>query len=165
MTRFRPTAPNRPASFDAAVMAYAPGLRNLSKRLTTPDKRDDLVTDTIITALHRWASFREDGGMWNWLSLTMRATAQDGRKRAARSIDVVDDPEGHHLSRVPMHPRQEDYVELSQALARVSGRERDVLVRRVMGDTCREIANDNGLSVQRVQQIELKARERVRGGA
>lgn len=164
----KPTAPNRPASFDARVLAYTPGLRNLSHRLLPPspgsETQADLVTDTIILALHRWGSFREDGGMWNWLAYTMRSLARDRRNQWARIVRTVDDADGIRAGRIGIAPAQEDYVMLSSVLKELTGRKRDMVLRRAAGDELCEIANDHGISKQRVQQIVEKERARLRIG-
>ena len=158
-----PTKPGRPAEFDARVVSYLPGLRNLSRKLITgAERRADLVTDTIILALHRWGSFREDGGMWNWLALTMRSLARDRRNQDARALNLVDDPDGRKMAKVSMEPAQEDYAALLQTLARLSGRKRDMVLRRAAGEELAPIANDHGISTQVVQQIVDRERNRLR---
>lgn len=46
-----------------------------------------------------------------------------------------------------------------------SDRARDIVVRHIEGDTFKEIADDYGLSMERVRQIEAKAKREMRGMA
>lgn len=157
------TKPGRPAAFDAAVMRFRPGLINLSARyIRDRDARYDLVTDTIATALHRWGSFREDGGMWNWLALTMRSLARDQRRAAARKLITVSDPDGRRTAMLATQPAQEEYAELCHVLRGLSGRHRDVLLRRSMGEELDTIAADYGVSKRSVQQMVSAVRARLR---
>ncbi len=153
--------PHRPATFDARVMAYLPGLYSLARRFgRSGDRQHELVQDTIMCALARWQSFREDGGMWGWLKWQMRGVISNAAVSAKRSPVLVDE---RHGLRVTYRPRQEDYAELSGVLRRMSGREADILVRRAMGDSLREIAADEGLSMERTRQLGERARVRLVG--
>lgn len=159
------TTTDRPADFDARVMAYLPGLRRLAAKYVPRPYREDLVTDTIMYTLERWQNYREDGGMWNWLAWNMRGIATNAAKKAAsqknRAIFV---PLTHHDSAVA--PAQEGYVQLSEALRRVSAhRHGSVLLRRAMGDTLREIASDRGTTVEWARQMEVAARRELRAAA
>lgn len=51
------------------------------------------------------------------------------------------------------------------AIEVLHGRERDVFVRRVMGEFCSEIGADLGISKQRVSIIETNARAKVLAAA
>lgn len=149
---------NRPASFDALINQYTPGLLKLARKLA-PASHYDLYVDTVIVLLHRWKSFRPDGGFWNWASLTMRGLARDQRERARKqprevALDVM--PER------ATPPSQHDHVELSETLARlrrVKGG-RDVL-RQAMGATFAEIGKRRGLGHERARQIVAEARRQV----
>lgn len=151
-----PANDNRPPEFDALIEKYTPGLKSLASRLM-PGRGDDLYVDTVILLLHRWRSFRPDGGFWNWASLTMRGAARDIRnreKRRPREVGLGD------ASERSTQPRQHDHAELSDALRRISSiRNGDVLLRRAMGDKLDEIAADRGVSRERVRQMEAIARE------
>jgi DNA-directed RNA polymerase sigma subunit (sigma70/sigma32) len=71
----------------------------------------------------------------------------------------VDLDRGVHIA---TQPTQDDYAELSATLARLSGRSGDVLLRIAMGDELGEIANDYGISRERVRQIGEQARTKLR---
>lgn len=154
----------RPAEFDARVMAYVPGLRNLARRYRrTDEQRNDLVTDTIMSALDRWQSYRADGGMWNWLAWTMRGIVSNHAQQAAVRRKHIKFVAMDDVPHAPIETNQEDYADLSSALAAL-GRVKngDVVMRRAMGDSLREIAEDRGVTAERVRQIEVAARAELR---
>lgn len=157
---------SRPASFDARVMAYLPGLRKLAARRVQPAYRDDLVTDTIAYALEHWTNYREDGGLWNWLVWQMRGILKnEATKKANRDkhVTFVQMADHMHFS-VPAS--QEDYADLSFAFDRAAGvKNGDVLIRRAMGDTLDDIATDRGLCRERIRQLESAARAELRAAA
>lgn len=157
------TNTNRPAEFDARVMAYLPGLRKLASKMVPRQYRDDLVTDTIMFALERWQNFREDGGMWNWLAWNMRGIVTNGAKKAANDKKrVVFVPIEDHMN-LAVPAAQDGYAELSDALRHISAhRHGSVLLRRAMGDGLKEIAVDRGTSVEWIRQMEVAARSHVR---
>lgn len=150
----------RPATFDATVMAYMPGLKNLARRLVANrEAQTDLVTDTVISALHRWQSFRDEGNIWTWLSLVMRSCARENRDKVRRRIQFSDDKIAYEGART--NPSQHVYAEVSSVLDLIDGRDRTVLMRRAMGYELEEIGDVLGVTAERVRQIETKARVKL----
>lgn len=148
--------PNAPTStVPALIEQYLPGLRNLARRMAQGLPHDELLADTIIALLHRQASFRLDGGFWNWASLIMRDIARQKRNRAMRAVQTAP-LEVAWAASTP--PSQEYAVDLGTVLAHVGG----VLLRRAAGDKLQEIANDRGVSRERVRQIEVMEREALK---
>jgi len=140
-------------------MAYMPGLRKMAARHVPRQCRDDLVTDTIMYALEKWQNFREDGGMWNWLSWCMRGLVKNAAQKAMTRKK--------HATFIPiekwMHPasepRQEEYAELSAALRKLSSvRHGDVVLRRGMGESLADIGDERGITRERVRQLEVAGR-------
>lgn len=157
------TPTTRSASFDARLAAYMPGLRKHARRYGVDV--DDLVQDTIVTALARHATFREEFGLWYWLKLQMRIAADRNRQRAKRAkrdgtaVGLED-----FDAAVPAV--QEDYTDLSAVLGQLAGtRHGDVVVQRAMGWSTGEIANQRGVSRQRVHQMENAARAELKVAA
>lgn len=150
----------RPAEFDARVMAYVPGLRNLANKLgLRGEAAEDLVTDTIIEALERWQNYREGGGFWNWLYWTMRGKHTNARDKRQlpmtdKSLEDVDYLLGSRAT-------QEGYAELSKVLSNMTGRKGAVPLRRAMGETLQEIGETIGVGRERVRQIEEGERARL----
>lgn len=158
----KPTKPGRLQAFDDRVVSYMPGLRALASRLGfRGEEGDDIVTDTMMTALHRWGSFREDGGFWNWLSLTMRACAQERRRAARRTLTVVDDGDGRYAAKIALDAPQLRQIEAGETLRALKGRNGAALVRLAMGDTLDEIGGALGVSRERVRQICERERSRL----
>jgi RNA polymerase sigma factor (sigma-70 family) len=152
----------RPASFDAKLMKYQPGLLKLAgKFTTTSEERHDLVTDTIIYCLRNWQSFREDGGFWNWLYWSMRGVVGNKKEGVKARITLVQDSDGVFAATRGIAPSQLDYVELCQTMRSMSARGGGVVVRRAMGDTLPEIGAAIGVTAERVRQIENKERGRL----
>lgn len=145
---------NRPASFDAALLKYQPGLARLASRLR-PEDPQSLVQDVNVFALSRHTNFRGDptqpkSGFWNWLQLNMRSMAQAKRQK-------IPDKEQESTTSAS----QEYYTDLSRTLARLTGRNGQVLTRRAMGDTLEEIGKDLGVTRERIRQIENAARAQL----
>lgn len=158
------TAPTqRPASFDAMLVQYRPGLSRLAFKMGFKgEDREDLVTDTIIHCLKHWRTYRPGDAGWNYLYWVMRGVASNKKTVASHRIRFVDDPDGRLAARLETKPSQEHYVELSQTLAHLSGRGGAVIMRRAMtDDTLTAIGSDMGVSRPRVQQIEARARRRL----
>lgn len=154
----------RPADFDARVLAYMPGLRALAKRYVPQEYREDLVTDTIIYALDKWQNFRPDGGMWNWLSWTMRGIVSNRAERAStktrKGVQFVPLEDVAFMASTP--PTQEDAVIAKDMLSRLprnkGGR---ILLKRGLGYSLAEIGQRRRrpVSAERVRQMEVDARK------
>lgn len=146
---------SRPASFDAAVLQWIPLLRKLAARFESREQdREDLVQETIATALHRWASFKPDGKMSGWLMYQMRERCQAARARNkyANAVSLDDD-----TTATPQ--TQEGTIVARQALEALNdNRAENALVRLAMGDTLEEVGATIGLSGERVRQITTTAR-------
>lgn len=150
---------NRPAEFDAMVMAYVPGLRNMARRMTRDwASADELVTDTIILALTKWRNLREDGGIWAWLTWEMRRAMSSKRQKEksgmrAGTLVNIDSIEPPYLN-----AHQHQHSVLQDVTRRLSDiRNGDVVLRVAMGDTMADIARERGLSRERVRKIHAEA--------
>lgn len=159
----------RPADFDAAVMAYRPGLLNLARRYKSVRHYEDLVTDTIICALENWQSYRPDGGMWKWLSWLMRgvvsnqATAAARQKRTAEIVPI--DRLTIDKLTIATPPNQEHHADLTRVVGKLEGRDGDVLLRRALGEPLIEICRSHGISSERGRQLEARARSKLKDAA
>lgn len=155
------THTDRPASFDKAVMAFYPGLRNLARRYKSGAHYEDLVTDTIMRALENWRSYRAEGNMWRWLTWLMRGVVSNSavtakmQKRSGKMVPIDD-------VTLATEPRQEHYADVSAAVSRLHGRDGDVLLRRAMGEPLKDVCESHGISSERGRQLEARARRRLR---
>lgn len=153
-------ATTRPATFDAAVMEYLPGLRNLAHRLGwRDDDKAEIVNDTIVDVLNRWKTYKEEYGLWSFLQFAMRSLSVTRRRRANRNVSVIEFREEYSAA---VAPTQQDFAELSSVLRRLSGtRDSDALMRVAMGDELGDVANDMGITKQRVFQLCQRERARL----
>lgn len=109
----------------------------------------------IGTANHRPALIIR---MLHWTAAAMKKKAMADKRSAGTVVLEFDD------NRWTVAPPQEIVVELrmvSERLDEMSPRERDVLLRRAMGDTLGEIGSTYEVSKERVRQIENVARLRL----
>lgn len=162
----------RPAEFDEAVMQWLPLLHKMARRLERhAQDREDLVNETVATALRRWAGYRDGGNMAGWLVFQMRSIQNDARRKKriatvsySTARDVKFDDDGNRdapktlIDRRGEAPRQDNIVELSQVLGAMDGRGGEVLRRRAAGERLEEIGTDMGITRERVRQLEVAAR-------
>jgi RNA polymerase sigma factor (sigma-70 family) len=163
----------RPAAYDKLLVDYMPFARKCANRLATlyGDDADEIVQDFYVDACHRWASYdAENYKFGTWVFHVVRNVAMN-RKNARRAKrrtcvemrvdDTMDSSKLQTWTSAP--PTQHDYAELSAVLGQLSGtRDSEALMRRAMGDELWEIANDMGISRERVRQISERERERLR---
>jgi len=151
----------RPAEFDAKVMAFYPGLLNHAWKLTRDRERQiDLASDTVAMALHRWQSYDEKYAIWTWLKLTMHEIRRDRAKSLTRQVKTVV-PSSDDDSYLPStQGNQFDSAYLSgvlRAIAKIPNGGH--IIRRAMGDTFREIGAARGNTSQcaQLQYIDAMA--------
>ncbi|HWJ89065.1 MAG TPA: sigma-70 family RNA polymerase sigma factor [Pelagibacterium sp.] len=149
----------RPASFDRLLLDHMDALRRRVWRLTRHGA-EEVVADTVELALRRWANFDpEKGTFYRWLVWQARDAARNYRKVTEKVWEMEQQEE---LPSGRVEPAQPDHAQLSAVLAHLSGvKDGDVLLRRAMGDTHQEIANDRGVSRSRIQQLEKEARGKL----
>ncbi|MBB2819029.1 UNVERIFIED_ORG: RNA polymerase sigma factor (sigma-70 family) [Rhizobium esperanzae] len=160
--------PARPAEFDARLMNYFPHLKRLAGKLTNnKTEQEDLFQESLAYILSHWTSFRPDGGFYNWITLTMRHVAQNGRRKAqvrSRHMPTVSDERA--MAAVMTPPNQADAVELNETLADLNpGRSGEIVMLRAMGETLEFIGTKYGIGKERVRQIEAQERDRLRARA
>ena len=148
---------NRPASFDARLVAHIPMLEKLAKRYCHPNERDEVVQDTIAEALTKWHLFRPDGSFYKWLRFRFMGVSSN-RKRGDRlryrmtpTMDIAD------ARTTPAS--QEHAVDLSTAITALAsityGGE---LLKRSIGYTLEEVGADVGTKRERSRQRTEQAR-------
>jgi len=160
-TTMHATNDNRPPSFDAALIAYMPGMRKLASKLGyRGSEADDIVTDTIAYCLEHWTNFRgATDKMWNWIYWQMRGI--DKNSRSKKRLQMM--PEGRAYEIAETSANQADVAHAGQVVSLLAGRAGDMTMRLAMGDTLEEIARQHGISRERVRQIVEKERSRLRG--
>lgn len=157
---------NRPPEFDNAVAAYLPGMHAQAGHYCRQvADREDLVNDTVEYALRTWRDFRPDGAMWWWLKWRMRKVVAEraiqakAAKRVGRAVSMA------AASGVHVPANQNDAAALSQVLAGMPTRTRDIMLRSAMGEEGPEIGARHGIGRERVRQIIRKERARLAGVA
>lgn len=140
----------RPAEFDAKIMAFYPGLLNHAWKLTRDRERQiDLVGDTVAMALHRWQSYNEKYSIWTWLKYTMQEIRRDRARESTRQIKTVV-PSSDEDSYMPAtQGNQFDSANLASVLRTIGQiKNGGHIIRRAMGDTFREIGAKGGNTSQ-----------------
>jgi len=155
----------RPASFDAAVLAYHGMLCVRSQHYVPPGKREDLVQDVILYALAHWQNFRGEtyepgSGFQSWLRWQMRAVAANQRNK--KQVTTVYDDKGKYSNRIGVAADQEKTLAAMDTLARLKGRDGMALLRVGMGCSLEEVGREIGVSRERVRQITDRERARLR---
>jgi len=169
----------RPAEFDAMLVAYRPFIRKVIRARARREDLEDLEQETFEDACRRWSTFRgEDYSFATWLAFVARAVIQahkrynEAKKRAGAewSLDTGytdrsdDNGSSLHGSWLPALPQNQlDYAELSAVLRNLSGtRDSEALMRIAMGDDLQDVATDFGVSRERVRQLAERERGRLR---
>jgi RNA polymerase sigma factor (sigma-70 family) len=157
---------NRPAWYDAQLLAYTPFIEKMANRAYPNGNADELVQEIYLLALRKWDRYNQSYKFGTWLIQLCRNVVSERKHAASRkkraAVHVTIDATGiEHTKHVAIDPSQHSYAELSEALRRLSGtRDSDALMRLAMGDELQDVAIDMGISRERVRQ--LAARERVR---
>lgn len=157
---------NRPTTFDARLVAHLPFLRRLANRFVPrPQRREEIVQETVARALEKWASFREDGAFRAWLRFIFWNVNNPERpemKMELRTLGKSDNA----FAVLATGPAQEDAVELSEALARLgalSPEDRSIIIADAIGNSQAEIAAMEGITRQAVNNRVRRARNTLFG--
>lgn len=175
----QPTNDNapRPAEFDRMLVAYRPFIRKVIRARARREDWEDLEQEAFEDACRRWSTFRgEDYSFATWLAFVARGVVQAHKRYKAaqmragaewsmdtdRTSATGEDYVGG--SWLPSAPAtQADYVELSAVLGHLATTKNgSVLVRHAMGEERADIANERGVTRQRVEQILRQERNRLR---
>lgn len=155
---------NRPASFDAQIMACRSSLRGNAMKLTkNADKADDLVQDTITKALATWETYHYDGHLLGWLFVMMRNIHFTNHRRHWR---MTEDPEGIHASTLSVEATQEAPLHLQDvaiALTRVNPLYREALLMAADGVSYGDIAKAVGSNEGTIKSRVSRARSELQG--
>lgn len=160
--RLRPANTNRPPDYDRQVLAYTPFVKRTAykwcSRHPANGEPADFCQDVMTEAFHRASHYDEKYTFGVWMRFICRVI-MDRRKKKLETYEArarhVDHAETFGLGYEAV---QDSRTELSQVLARMSGRGGEILVRCAMGEELGEIANDMGISKERVRQLKNVAR-------
>lgn len=150
--------------YDAALLEHQPLIRRLAHGYCGQHpyngEPDDFAQDVCELALARAKNYRATYKFATWIHYlagwvaTNRKQLASAKRRTGRTVAVPDS--------LAVAPRQHDYTELSDALRRLPGtREAGVALRVAMGDEGPEIANDMGISRERVRQLKVVGQRQI----
>ena len=153
MSPTHPSNDNRPAEFDAQLVAMLPALHRSSYKFTRHDN-EELVHRTILSALEHWTTFRPGGKFLTWLLYIMQGhVGNDAKTRSSRQRALAANPP---ITYTP--PPQEHAVGLHMAMRLVAPRYRSAVLAVASGRTQQEAANDLGASRDFVRAALLDTR-------
>jgi len=153
----------RTEEFDARVVSYLPYLRKQAARMERDEqKREDLVSETVIKLLDTHHTFRPEGGFVNWMYWTMRGVATSNHRRVNKEVE---DPDGKVAAAVAVPSTQEDQAYVSEVLSRIPAKHSEIVQRLVAGWTHEEIGAERGITRQAVASYISRARAAVRHAA
>ncbi len=156
----KPANDNTPAPYDAAILGYAPFIWRAAKRWCRKHggEAEDYVQDVYVLAFANQHIYNPQFSYSTWLRLLVREVSRHrfSKRNAQKRTAVV-------VSLTPKHERveparQEDYAELSQALAHLTT---GPLLRHAMGNTWEEIGSELGVTKQRAHQKAGQERARL----
>lgn len=153
---------DRPADFDAKVMAHHAALKSRAWRITkNKSVANDLVTDTVILALKRWRSYRDGPTMWPWLCLTMKECARDNWAKMQRAVKTTNNDVAFMSART--QPNQYYALVLKDTLRSLDDiKHGDTLIAHSLGHGSGFLAKKNGISQQAIINRFGKARARLK---
>lgn len=152
----------RPTWYDTQLTAYRPFIRKLARKAYRRNS-EDLEQQICERAMLRWHIYDPTRYKFGtWLVQVARNCVAENRETAGaqmRSAPTVSFDDSHSAA---TPPNQLDYAELSQVLRRLSGtRDSEALIRVAMGEEMPDVANDMGVSRQRVFQLCQRERARL----
>lgn len=157
-----PANDNRPASFDAALLAYLPSLAGLAMKLrptASRQDREDLVQATALKALEVWHSYRTDKSPYTWLRYLMRAIAYDDAERQGKIAKLKLQLPG--VSVTITEPSQEHAADLALVSSQIAPDLRGDMLDMAAGGLLAEPAARRGITRERTRQMFERERERL----
>ncbi|MEX2114927.1 MAG: RNA polymerase sigma factor [Pirellulales bacterium] len=158
-----------PASLDRLVLDHLPAVLRFATRLTgDADRGEDLVQESLLRAVRRWASFRGEADFRTWLFRIVINVFRDRmRAAAAPTLSIQEDQVEMVDSASAGPPAAAIALELerliAQEVSRLPPRQREVLVLIAFeGMSANEVAEVVGISVDNVHSTLSGARARLR---
>lgn len=162
MSPTHPSNDNRPAEFDARMVAYIPGLQKLARRLrptASEETREDLVQATLCKAFETWRSYRTENSPYTWLQFLMRNESREDIERAEKRGKLKLRLPG--VSITVTEPNQEWATDLALVTRQIAPYLRDDMLDLAAGAMLAEPAARRGVSRERVRQMIDRERERL----
>lgn len=165
-------ARERPKAFDDAVVAYLPALKAMCKKWYAQEA-EQVYANTLIRVFSAWESYRHETyergtGFRRWLFWQMRSCINDIKmhkktlKYGEECLMPYDKIEKVNWRDVDLGAKQHRSLEAMDIIERISSdREGRILMRRAMGDSLQDIATEQGVSRERIRQLEERARGKL----
>lgn len=135
--------------------------------------RDEYIGEGMLAIVESYTTFDHTRGFrWNTYAcnvLWKRFIRWDSKNKLVKKFDgevvaltsgVKFSPQLVHHDTIDLDPKI-DKDSLEDCCECLSEREKEVFLRRVYGDTLQVIADSQGVTKERIRQIELKAKEKV----
>ncbi len=158
-----------PASLDRLVLDHLPAALRFATRLTgDADRGEDLVQESLLRVVRRWASFRGEAEFRTWLFRIVINVFRDRLRVSTFPALSIDETELETVDTSnPEPPAMVMAAELerlvAQEISRLPHRQREVLVLIVFeGMSSSEVAKVVGISVGNVHSTLSAARSRLR---
>jgi DNA-directed RNA polymerase specialized sigma24 family protein len=160
------TADERPASFDADVLQWLPFVEQMAYKLErNPALREDLVQETIATALHRWRAYNADFSLPNWLVWIMKdrlgSMCRKTRNSRTAGPGVLNADDALALMPQTTFPRPDDVASAESIRRLVPQRYDDIADKLISGYRIYEIAAEQGQTRQAVHARVVLLRKKV----
>ncbi len=158
-----PAKDNRPAEYDAALLKHMRLVQRMAYKYDRHN-REEFAQDLSAYLLDKWYYYKPIYAFSTWVRMSAvsvsssRYKAKTAACRNAVTIYAEDD-----ASVFGCHDAPDSSVDLAAVVSRLDGtRGGKMLLRRAMGDALREIAKDNGISKERVRQILIAERRKLK---
>lgn len=153
---------DRPAEFDARVIAHKRAIYRAAKRLNVPAQdADDFVNETICACLARWKSYSHGNSFFGWIVWQARAVRSSFMAAAAaqkRAGEITENA----LETLSTAPTQEADTHTKQMLATLAGDPYgEIVAMRAAGYEFSEIGKHFGFSKQRAHELYNGAVKRL----
>jgi RNA polymerase sigma-70 factor (ECF subfamily) len=151
---------------DAEIERHIPALRRFAWSLARDrDRADDLVQDTLLKAVSRWAQLRRPESARPWLMQILYNTfRQDLRRCRGEGVPVPADTHPDHPAGTWYPDDRLTLINAMDALTRLPDEQRAVLELVAIEElTYEEVSQVMGLPIGTVMSRLSRARERLRG--
>ena len=156
----------RPADFDARLIAHLPYLQRLASRFVPrPQRREEIVQETVARALEKWASFREDGSFLAWLRFQFWGVNNPDRPEMKMEMRTLPDGEAA-FAVLAAKPEQEGAVELRQTLDRLGAMPAEIsgaIISTALGECQTQMAIEQGVTKQAISNRVQRGRAELAG--
>lgn len=151
-----PANDNRPAEFDAMLVAHIPYVRKaVAYRANSSEPREEYVQIVLMKAMERWANYRTSDSFRQWLKWIVRQTLTNQRslKKITVAMGGMED-----LPQQATGARQHNLLEAKMVVE--AAMQSDILSAIALGETTPEIAASRGVHRNAIRQAANRHREK-----